>query len=113
VLNEAVKTRNAFSMGTPTVVAPLMAGIVDVSLMTAPDLQVGGGRLGGLLKSPERLIPDAVQVGAQGTHSIRVELIDPARAFRPADNKPTILEHTKVLGHRRPADRELFGKFPN
>jgi hypothetical protein len=36
VLNELAKTQNAFSIGTPTVVRPLRAGIVEVSLMTSP-----------------------------------------------------------------------------
>jgi hypothetical protein len=35
VPNELVKTRNAFSMGAPTVVFPLIAGIVDISLITS------------------------------------------------------------------------------
>src|SRR5207237_258688 len=36
VLNEPVKTRNAFSIGTPTVIVPLIAGIVGVLLIAPP-----------------------------------------------------------------------------
>jgi len=113
VLNELVKTRNAFSIGTPTVVRPLRAGIVDVSLMAFSCLQVLGRRLGGVLIRPERLAPDAIEVGPQRIHSGRVDLIDPARALGPAEDQPAILEYPKVLGDRRPGDRQLFSQFPH
>src|SRR5207253_9960762 len=113
VLNELVKTRNAFSIGTPTVVRPLRAGLVDVSLMACSCLQVVGRRLGGLLIRLERLTPDAIEVGPQRIYSSRVDLIDPARALGPAQDQPAILEHPKVLRHRRPGDRQLFCQFPH
>ncbi len=112
VSNEPVNTRNALSMGTPTAIVPWIAGTVGVLLMTAP-VRSRRGRLGGLLKSPERLVPGAVEVGPQGAHSIRVEPVDPARALGPADDQAAVLEHAKVPGHRRPADRELPGQLPH
>ena len=50
-----------------------------------------GGRLGGPLKSPERLIPEAIQVGAQGIHSIGVDPVDATRALGPAEDQAVIL----------------------
>jgi hypothetical protein len=76
-------------------------------------LQVIRGRLGGLLIGSERLIPNAVQVGPQGTHSSRVDLIDTASSLGPAKDEPTIFEDAKVLGYRRPGDWELLGQFPH
>jgi hypothetical protein len=43
VLNEVVKTLNAFSMGARTVVAPLIAGIVDVSPTIFPPTYKSSG----------------------------------------------------------------------
>src|SRR5450759_233122 len=101
-------------MDARTVVAPLIAGIVDVSPTIFPSyLQVIRGRVGGLLIGSERLIPNAVQVGPQGTHSSRVDLIDTARSLSPAYDKAPIFEHAKVLGYRRPGDWELLGQFPH
>jgi len=101
-------------MGARTVVTPLIAGIVDVSpTIFPPYLQAIGGRFGGLLIGSERLIPNAVQVGPQGTHSSRVDLIDTARSLGPAEDEPAIFEHAKVLRHRRPGDWELLGQFPH
>jgi hypothetical protein len=71
------------------------------------------GRLSGLLIGSERPIPNAVEVGPQGTHSSRVDLIDTASALRPAKDEPAIFEHAKVLGYRRPGDWELLGQFPH
>jgi hypothetical protein len=76
-------------------------------------LQVIRGRLGGLLIGSERLIPNAVQVGPQGTYSSRVDLIDTARSLGPAEDEAAIFEHAKVLGYGRPGDWELLGQFPH
>ena len=74
-------------------------------------LQVIRSRLGSLLISSERLIPNAVQVGPQRIHSSRVNLIETARSLRPAEDEPAIFEQAKVLGYRRPGDWELLGQF--
>ena len=101
-------------MGARTVVAPLIAGMVDVSpTILPPTYKSSGGRVGGLLIGSERLIPNAVEVGPQGTHSSRVDLIDTARSLGPTEDEPAIFEHAKVLGYRRPGDRELLGQFPH
>ena len=68
-------------------------------------------RLGGLVKGRKRLVPHAVQVGPQGGHPGRIELVYPARAFGPADYEPAVPEHAKVLGDRRPAHRQLLRQF--
>jgi hypothetical protein len=78
-----------------------------------PYLHVIMGGLGGLLIGSERLIPNAVQVGPQGTYSSRVDLIDTARSLGPAEDETAIFEHAKVLGYRRPRDWELLGQFPH
>src|SRR5438445_8427279 len=76
-------------------------------------LQVIRGRFGSLLIGSERLIPNAVQVGPQGTHSSRVDLIETARSLGSAEDEPAIFEHAKVLGYRRPGDWELLGELPH
>jgi hypothetical protein len=61
----------------------------------------------------ERLIPNAIQVGPQGTHSSRVDLIDTASSLGPAKDEPAIFENAKVLGYRRPGNWELLGQLPH
>jgi hypothetical protein len=61
----------------------------------------------------ERLIPNAVEIGPESTHSGRVDLIDTASSLGPAEYEAAIFEHAKVLGYRRSSDWELFGQFPH
>jgi uncharacterized membrane protein len=56
-----------------------------------------GDRVGGLAKGGESLLPDAVQVGAQGGHAVGVEPVDAAGALGSADNQAAVLEHAEVL----------------
>jgi hypothetical protein len=35
------------------------------------------------------------------------------RTLRSGDHQAAVLEHAQVLGHRRPADRQLLGQFPD
>ena len=57
------------------------------------------------------LAADAVQVGSQGGHSIGVEPVDPACAFCSGHDEAAIFEDAKVLGHCRPADRQVLGQL--
>jgi hypothetical protein len=72
---------------------------------------LGGGHASDLLMGGGCLVPDAVQVGSQGGHSIGVEPVDPACGFCSGHDEAAILEDAKVLGHRRPADRQVLGQL--
>src|SRR5215469_7600146 len=75
--------------------------------------RVDGGRLGGLVKGPQCVVPDAIEVGPYRTQPFGVELVDPPRALGAADDEPAVLEHAKMLGYRRAADRQLPGQLPD
>jgi hypothetical protein len=51
--------------------------------------------------------PEPVELGAKGTHAVRVELVNAAIACPPVDNQPSVLQHLQVLGDRGASDREL------
>src|SRR6266545_1481373 len=59
---------------------------------------VAGGRLSGLVKSGECFVPHAVEPSPQGTHSIRVEPVDPAGALGPGDDQAAVFEYPQLLG---------------
>jgi hypothetical protein len=61
----------------------------------------------GRLEGRHGLIPEPVEVLAQGVDPVRVELVDAAVAGRPVDHEARVLEHLEVLRDRGPADRQL------
>jgi hypothetical protein len=66
--------------------------------------------LGGFAEGGESLLPDAVEVGAQGGHAVGVEPVDAAGALGLADDQAAVFEHAQVLGDGRSGDRQLLGQ---
>jgi hypothetical protein len=62
--------------------------------------------LGRSSEGGERLVPEAVEIGAQRSQALRVQLVQPPGAVRPVEDKARVLEHSEVLGDRGPADRQ-------
>ena len=64
--------------------------MVGVLVIGPPD-RGRGWRLGGLAEGGESLLPNAVQVGAQGGHAVGVEPVDAAGAFGQLTTRPPSL----------------------
>ena len=64
-----------------------------------------------VLVAGQRTVPEGVELVAQRGHADRVEPVDPAGADGALGDQAGVLEHLQVLGHRRPADRQLLGEL--
>src|SRR5687768_16795967 len=50
----------------------------------------------------QRVLPEAVQPGAQGLETGRLEVVDVPGPLRPVPDQPCLGQHLEVLRHRRP-----------
>ena len=50
--------------------------------------------------------PEEFDEGAQRQQAVRVDRVQPPSPLRAVDDEPGVLQHSKVLGDRRPADRK-------
>ena len=103
--NRSVNTAKARSIGASTTIC-LRTTAASAWVMTSPPSVVRRRPVAG-----QRPVPERVELVAQRGHAGRVEPIDPARARGALGDEPRVLEHLQVLGHRRPADRQLVGQL--
>ncbi len=64
-----------------------------------------------LFKCGKRLIPQLPKVVAQKRKALRIQLIDPARAFAAVAYQPRILQDAQVLGNGRARYRQARRKL--
>jgi hypothetical protein len=69
------------------------------------------------LKGGHRLGPHLVEVGTESCHSLRIQLVQPARSGLAVGYQPGILQHTQVLGdgwaaHGQGASQLVYGSGP-
>jgi len=65
----------------------------------------------GFLKGAERPGPHLIEVRSQTGHTLRIELIKPARACLGIGHEPHILQYLQVLRNSRTRDREHTRQF--
>ena len=70
-----------------------------------------GGFFRGFLKGAERPGPHLIEVRAQTGHTLRIELIKPARACLGIGHEPHILQYLQVLRNSRARDWEHPRQF--
>src|SRR5271169_1683544 len=98
----AVNTENARSMGASTTIdvrTAVSVACIVACLLVVPfncGLECGQG-----------LIPELVEVGAQGADAVQTHLVNAAVAVGPVDDQPGVLEHFEVLGDGRAADGQV------
>src|SRR6516164_5492516 len=100
----SVKTLNARSGGAPTrTLLRTGAGTIVLFILFIARLLRS---FDFFRKGLQRRVPELIEPFAQRAETLRIDRINPARAFGAIRHQAGFLEHAQMLRHRRPAYRQ-------